>query len=233
MNTPDTGLNATRSFWETEFHRHELLYPSEEVVRFLARSHAEDNQQRNGLDIGFGGGRHLKAMMDRGIRAHGVELFQDAVDKAKAKFDGHPCLGDLRLGDFKTAMLPSGFFDDIICWGSIFLSPPSQMASNYLVLHDLLKPGGRFCLNIRTQDNWFAGLGKEVESGYYLLDERAGPYAGALYAFYDEQAVRQQIAGSPFEIEGFERLDQWRENLSKRHSWWIVTLRRPLNGKTI
>jgi hypothetical protein len=64
------SVDATnREVWSRILDQAELLYPDEQVVRFLARrGRVRDGA---GLDVGFGSGRHLKVLMDHGYRASG------------------------------------------------------------------------------------------------------------------------------------------------------------------
>jgi SAM-dependent methyltransferase len=229
--TQSTDLQITREFWEKQLQEHVLLYPSEDVVRFLSREKLREGRVKEGLDVGFGSGRHLKALMDHGVRAHGVELFQDAIDQTGKAFAGHPLLGRLLLGDFRDGLFPPGFLDVVIIWGCLFLRPLSEMRPDLARLREMMRPGGRVCLNLRTKENWFCGLGEEKEKDFFLLDERAGPYNKALYAFVDEDEARALILDAGFEIENFERLEYHKNNLKERHCWWIVWARNPQGGE--
>ncbi len=91
----------------------------------------------------------------------------------------------------------------------------------------LLEPGGRLCLNLRTRENWFYGLGQELERDYFHLDERAGPYGGALMCFVNEPAARALVSEAGLAIENFEQIAAWRGEDRKCHSWWMIWARKP------
>lgn len=231
MNT--TGnLGITKEFWESQLRQHVLLYPAEDVVRFLSREEFGEGRVKEGLDVGFGSGRHLKVLMDFGIRANGLELFQGAIDQARQSFGDHPLFGRLLLNDVREAPFPPGSLDVVIMWGCLFYRPLSGMRHDLATLRSMMRPGGRVCLNLRTKENWFYGLGEEKAKDFFLLDERAGAFSGALYAFVDEEEARALILGAGFEIENLERLDYCRNNLKERNCWWIAWARNPQAGQS-
>lgn len=232
MNIPkqNSNLETTCRFWRDEFYRNELRYPNEDVVRFLNRVRVQlkKNKRRlEGLDIGFGSGRHLNLLMDYEIRAHGVELFTDAIDRAFELYGDNPFLGKLKLGDYKQ-LNSSSSFDVIIAWGSLVSLPPSQLVGELNAIQKVLRPGGRMLINLRTKDNWFFGCGNKIENDYFLLDKRAGNYAGSFYAFFDEVTIKNILLDTSLRIKSFERVDQWRNELQEKHSWWIVDLEQPI-----
>jgi 2-polyprenyl-3-methyl-5-hydroxy-6-metoxy-1,4-benzoquinol methylase len=228
MSMPSAPTAVTREFASQEIRQHVLLYPSEDVVRFLAREKPHLPAQAEGLDVGFGSGRHLQLLMDYGIRAHGVDLSADALDAFRTHFPASPVLGDLVVGDLSTLNFPRDYFQVAIMWGVLFLRPVAAMKSDLIKLAGLIRPGGALCINFRTKDNWFYGLGEEIGPGYFLLDQRAGAYANALYCFVDEAEAREITEAAGLRIENFERNDIWREPERRRHSWWIVWARKPL-----
>ena len=228
MSTEQDRTRRTEAFWGRQLDTHVLLYPSEDVVRFLARTGPLSAAiEARGLDVGFGSGRHLKLLMDHGYRACGIELAANAIDVFRSHFGGHPRLGDLVQGDIATDEWPADSFRVAIAWGTLFLRGLRDMKRDLACIARLLEPGGRVCLNLRTRDNWFYGLGQELEPDYFQLDERAGPYSGALYSFVDEPAARELLRGAGLTIDNFEQSDAWRGEDRVRHSWWLVWAHKP------
>lgn len=218
----------TKEFAAEAIRQNVLLYPGEDVVRFVAREASRLPANPQGLDIGFGSGRHLKLMMDHGIHAHGVDMTPEALETFQSHFPDSPFIGDLIVGDLSDLKLVAGYFDIVIMWGVLFLRSIERMKSDFAKIAELLKPGGAVCVNFRTLDNWFCGLGEEFSPGFYLLDERAGAYNKALYCFVDEEQARDVVECAGMVVESFERNDFWKGQQQQRHSWWIVSARKPL-----
>ncbi len=228
MSVEQERTSQTGKFWGRHLEQHVLLYPSEDVVRFLARTGPVPvGDEASGLDIGFGSGRHLKLLMDYGYRACGNDLAANAIDVFRSHFGDHPRLGELVQRDIATDEWPADSFRVAIAWGTLFLRGMRDIRRDLARIARLLEPGGRLCLNLRTRENWFCGLGQELEADYFQLDERAGPYAGALYCFVDEPAARELVIGSGLAIENFEQIAAWRGEARQRHSWWMVWARKP------
>lgn len=229
MRTMDSNYESTTDgqAWLRALQSNRLAYPNEFVVRWLARIRRELPQDCDALEMGFGSGQHLKLFMNYGLRAWGTELLDHAMDLGKQVLRGSPLAGKLIKGNLDHPDLPQRRFGAFLSWGCLFLVPKDQMRESLQRIAGLLQPGGRALFNLRTPDNWFYGLGVEGPAKHWLLDERAGPYAGGRYTFLDEQDVRSLIEGSDFEIENLERTDWWKNGLSERHSWWVVqTIRK-------
>ena len=137
-------------------------------------------------------------------------------------FGQHPKLGDVVVGDFRSLKLPTRFYDVIICWGVAFLRPLPAIIDDLTYIRHLLKPNGHLCINFRTKDNWFYGLGTQLDNEHFLLDERAKEYAGAHYTFMDEATVRDILQAANLTPINVERWDWQKNNLTEHHSWWIA-----------
>lgn len=227
-----SAINAqNKLFAAKELAKHKLNYPSEHIVRFLSRIRANNlnNQEtKEGLDIGFGSGQHLQLLMDFGYKASGVELVPEAGERVKELYQQDPLFGDIVIGDFRNVGLTENKFDVVICWGVVFLRPIAELLTDLKSMFKLMSPNGQLCINFRTKDNWFYGLGEQLESEHFLLDERAGTYAGSHYTFLDEITVHNLIKEAGFELENIERWDWNKNNMKEKHSWWIVWAKRPI-----
>src|ERR1043165_40042 len=92
------------------------------------------------------------------------------------------------------------------------------------IIRGLLSDNGRLVINFRTHDNWFYGLGNEVEPNTYLLDARAGSYEGYVFTFLTLDQLKAIVAEAGLRILSIERLDLWRSNMTQQHSWFICEL---------
>ena len=226
-NFPATLAEPSMEPWAKALQRHRLGYPDTHIVRFLASraGTAQENRLR-GIDVGFGSGQHLRTLAEFGYETWGTELLEGEVARLTELAGEALHGGQLLAGHLHELPELRGQFDVALAWGVAALNAPSQLNRWLTGFRDLLKPAGRACLNFRGQDTWFHGLGRSVEPGCYLLDERAGPYANAVFTFLDEAGVRRAMAEAGFVIENLQRDDWWKNNLSEHHSWWIVWARK-------
>lgn len=206
---------------------HIMLYPDERVVSFLARCFpaCASNNKRHSLDIGCGSGRHVKLMLDYGFQAWAIDYSPDSIRVVSSAFKSHPLMQDIVLGDFRQQSFPITFHA-IVAWGVLFLAPPSEMVTNLQSMRLLLAPEGRLLVNFRTRENYFCGLGQEIEPGCFILDKRAGAYEGLCYTFTDLAEVKDIIArAGGFEIMNVEKTTFVKNDLSEVHSWLQVELK--------
>ena len=212
--------------WLRALEANRLVYPSEFVVRWLSRVRRELPAECNALDMGFGSGQHLKLFMEFGLHAWGTELLEYGCKIGEELLAGQPLAGQIIKGDLSHPELPLQSFGAFLSWGCLFLKPKEDMQESLHRIADLLMPGGRALFDLRTRDNWFYGLGVEGPPSHWCLDERAGPYCGGKYTFLDEDDVYELIGPIDLEIENLERTDYWKNQLSERHSWWVVQVVR-------
>jgi hypothetical protein len=226
LATVDAG---NRLVWDRILRADRPGYPDEQVVRFLAaRAAAGLPTGGEALDAGFGSGRHLALLMEQGYRASGIEVLEPAVRDAAARFAGAPGLGELVVGDLRDRPFADGRFQVAVAWGVVFVRPPDEMVTDLKALHAMLEPGGGLCVNFRTTDDWLVGRGEQAGPSSWLLDERAGPYAGAFYTFLTAGEAATLLDRAGFEVVDHQRVELWKHGASRRHTWWTFSAtRRP------
>jgi cyclopropane fatty-acyl-phospholipid synthase-like methyltransferase len=202
-----------------------IFYPDERLVAFFAGKMKSivPNQILSGLDVGFGSGRHLKLMIDNKINTYGIEYTQEAVDKANQLIPRSEYMKSLWLGDYREFHFPIKF-DILVAWGVIFHSTYDEMASCLSVMSRLLNSNGSIFINFRTKENWFNGLGEDLGGGSFLLDDRAGTYAGYCYTFMDLSQIENLVQKVNMKINKIERLDLWKNSLKEQNSWYICEI---------
>lgn len=220
MNTPSPAMSAP---WARALQAHRLGYPDNNVVRFLAGiPESPSGGRRRGVDVGFGSGQHLRALIDFGYETWGTELLEEEVLRQRALLGERLGGGRLLCGDLDLHPELKGRFDVALAWGVACLNRPSRLVPWLRAFGALLKPDGRACFDFRPKETWFHALGREIEPDCYLLDERAGPYQGAEFTFLDERGIRAAVEAAGLKLENLERLDWRKKNLAERQCWWIV-----------
>lgn len=221
--------NRNMLAWREHYRRSgPLLYPDERIVVFLASQFPDRqaNNMKKALDVGFGSGRHIALLLDYGFETHGIDYNTDTVEKVSNQFAGCDGIGQLVAGSLENPPFPEESFDVIVAWGVMFLRPLEEMKRDFLVMNRLLKPGGQMVVNFRTKDNWFFGQGIPLTDDTYQLDEKAGPYAGMCYTFLDADQSSALLKDSGFSIINMERVDLWKNQGTKQHSWNVFWARK-------
>ena len=122
--------------------------------RLLRQSgwHPEDLQGKAVLDIGCGAGRFAEVALALGARVVAVD-YSDAVDACWENFGPHPHL-EVMQADMRALPLRAGQFDYVYCLGVLQHTP--DVRRSFLSLPPMLRPGGRFAVDIypRTGLEW-------------------------------------------------------------------------------
>ena len=206
------------------------LYPDERLVAFLSRRFNKTipNGQYNALDIGFGGGRHIKLLLEFGFQTYGIDYTQEALaatQKIVAQRN-YPNLADLFCGNYRE-FNPPVKFDVVVGWGLLPHSFYPKIAEDLNTIAAMMTVGGRVYVNFRTVDNWFFAKGEQVDTNTYVLGEEALEYQGYTYSFVkDEVEIQQILNRTPFTLLSIERMDLWKNSLKQRHSWMICELKK-------
>ena len=219
MNQSDIN---NRKVWQNAIQNHVMLYPAEHVARFLGRNYSNIDRdilnKMNVLDIGTGSGRNLKAILDYGFQAYGIDYVDEACNIAKKLLSGYENLKDIYYGDYSDYNFNMQF-DAIVIFGLVFFGDVKVIKNNLAVLNKLLKNNGKMCINFRSKYDYLYNTGKKINDNTFILE---GEYEGATYSFFDLDEVKDLLTNAGFKIENIEREDYYKDNLSKNNSWWIL-----------
>ena len=169
--------SRAEAFWEGT-RNHDVAQNIDALLR-----HIRGTPPFTVLDFGCGPGRDLRAFVERGHRAIGLEGAQALVEMAR-RHSG--C--EVWQQDFLRLLLPVTHFDGIFANASLFHVPRQELPRVLRALHSTLKPGGvLFSSNPR---------GENQES---INGERYG-------AYYDLTTWRNYVADAGFvELEHYYR----------------------------
>jgi SAM-dependent methyltransferase len=169
--------SRAEAFWEGT-RNHDVAQNIDALLR-----HIRGTPPFTLLDFGCGPGRDLRAFVERGHRAIGLEGAQALAEMAR-RHSG--C--EVWQQDFLRLLLPVAHFDGIFANASLFHVPRQELPRVLRALHSTLKPGGvLFSSNPR---------GENQES---INGERYG-------AYYDLTTWRNYVADAGFvELEHYYR----------------------------
>jgi SAM-dependent methyltransferase len=226
----DAILLSTQDAWNRIIGESSLDWPDEDVVRCVSREFAHiarpERSHLKVLDIGFGTGRHIIYLLVEGFSVCGLDYAQNAVTATSQRLAEMGLSAELRAEELSTTSFETESFDLILLWGVMFLKPTKEIQADLAQVITLLKPGGLLCLNFRTLNNWFFGLGQSLEPHGFLLDDRAGPYRGSYYRFCSKEEVEALLQEAGLEIVNLE-YKEWHKFGREVHSWWIAWARKP------
>jgi SAM-dependent methyltransferase len=199
--------NLKKEEWNESYNRHEnfILFPKEEVVKFLNRfvrkkiginsfsDQLKLSDNAKALDLGCGIGRQTILLKEFGFDAYGVDISEVAIEKAKALSKTFGYNLDANFVRVEKIALPfeDNFFDIAIC-DSVLDSMEFSFAKNYLnELNRTVK--NLLYLNLIASDS-------TDSSGAEDLLVESKHEQGTIQSFYDENRIRTLINETNFEI---------------------------------
>ena len=156
------------------------LYPTEFVIRtFLGHyPRHQFHQDWHGtrvLDLGFGDGRNFPLLANMGATIYGVELTEEIVELARARF---PVAADnLRVGNNSSIPFDEDFFDCVLaCHSCYYLASNQTFADNIREISRVLKPGGHFVFSVPDHNNFLFTNPETEQTGKSQFMIRNEPY---------------------------------------------------------
>ena len=169
-------------------------YPSEPVIRFVARNYyKKDRKMVKILDFGCGGGSHTWYLAKEGFDTYAFDGSQSAVDKVRARLEQEHLTAELCVRDALELDYKCGLFDCVIDSATIYANHYEHIVLMYQKVFELLKDGGKmFSIAFSTGTTGY-GLGKEVERNTFM-DIPAGALADRGIAhFYEEDELQKLL----------------------------------------
>lgn len=118
-----------------------LLYPIDMVSNFLEKRYSKleysVRSQLKAIDIGFGPGNNLKALLDYGFLTYGIDYSEICAKQVKEKCKNYNNMVDIIAGNIIDTDL-NNTFDIILCTGTIFLNPIDEIKTILKILYNLL-----------------------------------------------------------------------------------------------
>lgn len=199
--------STKKNEWEEAYKRGEnfLFYPSEEVLRFLARRVAiraglsqiryADGYTTGGkaLDFGCGIGRHVKLLDEFGFDSYGVDLSEHAIETGRNWLAGAGLSRtDERLLQADGRKLP--FQDETFVLAvshGVLDSMPFEIAKACMTeIRRVLQPGALFYLDLISNDD------SDLEPGFRGEVTVSKPHElGTIQSYFDTDKIDELLAG--------------------------------------
>lgn len=139
-------------------------YPSEHVIRFVARNfYNQDRKQIRILDFGCGGGAHTWYLAREGFDVYGFDGSPSAVKATEKKLENDGLKADLRVLDGVKMNYENDFFDAIIDNVTIYANRYEAIEMMYKGCYEILRSGGKLFTSCITPHTDGYGTGEKID----------------------------------------------------------------------
>ncbi|MCM1185083.1 MAG: class I SAM-dependent methyltransferase [Lachnoclostridium sp.] len=181
--------------WEKVHHDREWgKYPSEPVIRFVARNYYnKDRKNVKILDFGCGQGACTWYLAREGFDTYAFDGSASAIQKAKQVLEENNLKAHLDVMDGANISYSNDFFDAVIDGACIGHNRIEDIKLMYSSIYKILKKGGRMFSTFFTTKTTGFGTGEYIEKNTYKGTTR-GPLAGlGMVHFWEEEELRDVI----------------------------------------
>lgn len=174
-----SGEGGWGDYWEL---------PSPEVLSFAARL----DRLRRGrvLDIGAGIGRHLMALAQSGLEAHGLDVSIDGLEIAAKRLNQAGLTAHFTRADMAYLPYRENSFDGALAVSTINHGTYEVVAGAITEVRRILKPNGKFLLTITSKRSPEYGLGEKAGTNAYLHET-----SGRVHYYADRSDLERLLAG--------------------------------------
>lgn len=206
----------THDAWET-IHASRTWggYPSEHVIRFVARNYY--NRERKNVkifDFGCGTGAHSWYLAREGFDTYAFDISESAIQNFEERMRIESLNVNAIVSDGLNVPYEDNYFNAIIDNVSIFSNPLADIKLMYKKCHDILVDGGKLMTVVFSKDTTGYGTGTYIEPGSYE-GIKEGPIQGlGVRHFFDKKELEECLTEVGFKNIRIETID-YTDNGSK------------------
>jgi ubiquinone/menaquinone biosynthesis C-methylase UbiE len=199
------------SVWEKVFTSQSWgKYPSEELIRFVARNffHKPHRSEIQLLEVGCGPGANIWFFAREGFSFAGIDGSSSAIEQATTRLNMEipdwQARGALHVGEIENLPFKNNQFDAVIDHECVYCNSYKSSMRIYKEMARVLKVGGKLFSRTFEQGSWGDQTGIRLEEHYFMVAE--GPLAGkGPSRFTAVESVRDLIEPC-IQIESIERV---------------------------
>jgi SAM-dependent methyltransferase len=195
-----------------------LIYPDENLVRmikaYLSEITSESIADFSAIDLGCGTGRHLKMLLETGIKqVTGLDYSYNGLKTCKELYSVPLVQGDNNNLPFRDSS-----YNAAISWGSLHYCGKELLEKQAGEIYRIMKPGARFFGTLRSDKDTYLKKGKHIGNNTWITDLE--DIKNSVVSFYNENELKTCLKiFSKFEYGIIERTIIG--DLQKRISHWI------------
>ena len=175
-------------------------YPSEHVIRFVARNFysADDRKMIRILDFGCGQGAHTWYLSREGFDTYAFDGSESAVKISEERLLREGLSAHFSVMDGASLEYESDFFDSVIDNVCIYANKMDDIKRMYMEVYRVLKPGGKVFTSVFGEELEGCRTGKEIEKGTFIdIQEGVLAKRGTTHIFTKEE-LKDALSASGF-----------------------------------
>lgn len=226
----DHGFDTTKEYWNNEILRGNLVWPDEQVIRFVKRNF-KPNSAFKILDFGCGAGRDTIALAQDGYQMIAMDYNQSGLDIINAKAE-HLGLSNVQCikNSGLDVPLKSESVQAIFADGSLFYYTQEDTLKLLGNLRKCLSSGGLFWANWRNKsdslyrnslDDSHNGGGRIIEGGLLALGT-GSKREGCYYYFAELDELKKLYSNAGFTIKSIDTYTYTQNNGTVQCSWYHI-----------
>lgn len=209
--------------WNNIFSSREWgKYPSESLIRFIARNFYSSNRSNvKILEIGCGTGANIWYMSREGFDVYGVDFSESGIEIAKNRLVKENLKANLLISDVSNLNYDDNFFDAVIDCECIYANNFESSKKILLEINRVLKSGGFFYSRSFAEDMFIGNpLIKYNDFEYDKI--QSGSLAGKGFTrLIDENGIKK-LYGEFFNIVSIDFLKYSNNNQEDIVSEYII-----------
>lgn len=196
----ETMKKSFDNYWVQVHSRTEWgQYPTEHVIRFIARNYYNKNRKEiRILDFGCGGGAHTWYLAREGFDAYAFDGSNSAVEKLKIRLKKEGLNANVQVCDAAQLKYEYNFFDAIIDNFCSFNNTIDLVEYMYDEMYHILKPGGKILTAVFGKKTLGYGTGKEIEKDTFSNLEEGTLKGRTKIHFFDKQGLVEVLSKNKF-----------------------------------
>ena len=202
-----SNQGSNEQIWEEIFSKKEWgKYPSESVIRFIARNfyNVQDRSKINILELGLGTGANLWFCAREGFKVSGIEWSKTGIERFRARLKDENLstqIEQIEIGDYleKLDLFKNESFD---AWMDSYSLAYNDFEKTKQIIKKAMKKlkiGGKF-FSI-TPSLYNEGFEKDANLGYHLVKPVSGSDAfTGVIRYCDEEDLKRLYEGEGYKI---------------------------------
>ena len=195
-------------------------------MRFLKalRAQVPGQTQYRLLDIGTGGGRHMRLAAELGFSPFGIDISFTGLSHARERMHQANLIGAIAVAFMASLPFAENSFHAVVSYGSFYYGSANEMRQAIAEMRRVLAPGGKSFVVLRSTDDYRYGKGRDLGSNTFELDISETNELGTIQHFLSAENIPEYFAR--FSKVSFEKAEWTTCNRTRLNSDWLITVEK-------